>query len=532
MAGALGSPRAALPTAADLAVPVPAQVRRLDGPGFTARGGVRVVTDGHPEAVATAVLVAGRLGALCESPVAVVQEDDGSPGAVVLRIGSPADVGLPPGTDPTLAHESYRLEVVERAVTLVAPSGAGLLHGALTLQQIALPGSAECRWEVAAQVVVDVPRFAWRGLGLDVARHFFGVDDVRAVIDAMASLKLNVLHLHLTDDQGWRLDVPSRPALAAASGPTAVGGDPGGAYTAGDWDLILTHAASRHVTVVPEVDVPGHVNAALHALGALNPGGEPAAAYTGTDVGIGRLRADLPATGPFLHDVLGDVAAMTPGPWVHVGADAARGMDPGEYRALVRAAVGEVAAAGKGVVGRQRMSRALGPDPTGAAGSADVDHALEDALAGAVLQYWDEREGPEEVAHAARLGARVVLSPATRVGLDAGYDDGDGDATPGGGDRAGHIDVRDSYDWEPADVLPGVPAGRVLGVEAVLWTHGVRTREDLFLLLLPRLAAVAEVAWSPAERRGWDGFARRLPRLGRRWDARELPWYRSPQVDW
>ncbi|MBX9246898.1 family 20 glycosylhydrolase [Actinotalea ferrariae] len=512
------------PTATDAVTPIPAHVEPRAGDPLVLGSGARVVTSTDPQAVAIAVLVAGRMERASDRSIAVVHEDDGSPGAVVLRLADAAAVGLPPGTDAGLAQEAYRLEVTDRSVVLTAVAGAGLLNAARTLQQLAEPGEAPGTWLVARQLVVDVPRFAWRGLCLDVARHFFGVDVLRRVVDVMASLKLNVLHLHLTDDQGWRIDVPSRPELADVSGKTAVGDDPGGFYTAQDWTQLLAYAESRHITVVPEIDLPGHVNAALHAVGELTPGGRPARAYTGIDVGFSRLHADLPATRPFLRDVLGDVAAMTPGPWVHIGGDEVLTMEPAEYRTLVRAAVEELAAAGKTVVGWQEIASAL----DGAEGDGPGRAALEEALAGAIVQYWDEREGAEEVTRAADQGARVILSPATRVYLDMRYDA----ATPVGLDWAGHVEVRDSYDWEPLEVLPGVPADRVLGVEAALWTETVRTAEDLFLLLLPRLAAVAEVAWSPAARRDWEAFRRRLPRQTRRWTEEGYTWYPSPQVPW
>ncbi len=520
---AIGPTRPSAPPTADAAViPVPAHVDARPGAPFVIGPGMRLVTDGRPEAVATAVLMASRLGRVSDRPVAVVHEQDEGPGAVVLRLGDAAEVGLPSGTDAAIAHEAYRLEVTSESVVITAVAGPGLLHAAYTLQQCAEPGEAPGTWLVAAQLVVDLPRFTWRGLCLDVARHFFDVDAIRDVVDVMASYKLNVLHLHLTDDQGWRIDVPSRPELADVSGKTAVDGDPGGFYTAQDWARLVAYAESRHITVIPEIDMPGHVNAALHAVGDLTPTGRPAREYTGIDVGFSRLHADVPGTRPFLHDVLGDVAAMTPGPWVHIGGDEVLTMEADEYRALVRMAVEELAAAGKTVVGWQEIAGAL--DAAGAPGTP----ALEEALAGAVVQYWDEREGAAEVTRAAELGARVVLSPATRVYLDMKYDD----ATPVGLEWAGHVEVRDSYEWEPLEVLPGVPADRVLGVEAALWTETVRTSEDLFLLLLPRLAAVAEVAWSPAERRGWEGFEARLPRQTRRWDEAGYTWYRSPQVRW
>src|SRR5665648_774417 len=193
-------------------------------------------------------------------------------------------------------------------------------------------------------------RFAWRGLCLDLARHFFDMQTIKSLLTVMAAVKLNVLHLHLTDDQGWRLQSPSRPALTDISGATAVGGDPGGFLTVGDYTDLIAHAAARGITIVPEIDIPGHVNAALHAYGDLTARGTPTPAYTGVGVGFSRLDPELPATAPFIAAVL--------------------------------------------------------------------------------------------------AGARVLLSPASRLYLDMRYDD----ATPVGQDWAGHITLRDCYDWEPADL--------------------------------------------------------------------------------
>ena len=371
----------------------------------------------------------------------------------------------------------------------------------------------------APVTVVDHPRFAWRGLSLDIARHFFGVYDIEAVIEVMVGFKLNVLHLHLTDDQGWRLDLPSRPELTRRSASTAVGGGDGGFLTAAQYAEILAFAGARYVTVVPEIDLPGHVNAALHAYSDLMPSGEAARAHTGVDLGFSRLHAALPATGPFVHDVLGDVAAMTPGPYVHVGGDEVLTMGPDEYAALVTLAVEQVRAAGKTVVGWQEVAPVLT-----AGGLLPAAGAVGDA----VVQFWDERGNPEDVVAAALLGAKVLLSPASRLYLDMRYDR----ATPLGQDWAGYIDVEESYSWDPHDVLPGVPADQVVGVEAVLWTETIRTRDELFLMLLPRLAAVAEVAWSAEHRRTWEGFAERLPTHAAGWDAAGVTWYRSPQIRW
>jgi len=496
-------------------VPAPVHLEPRDGAPFVMRDGVRLVTGADPEAVAVGILLAGRIGRVCGFPVALVEHDDGAPGAVELRlVTDPADLVLPEGLDPELMAQAYRIDATAERLVLSALTGTGLHLATMTLQQL-VRREGETHL-VDPCLVLDHPRFAWRGLALDVARHFFTVREVKSVLNVMAWYKLNVLHLHLTDDQGWRLDIASRPELTARSGGTAVGGDRGGFYTAADYAELLTYAAVRHIAIVPEIDVPGHVNAALHADGDLTPSGEAAPAYTGIDVGFSRLHVDLPGTEPFLRDVFGAVATMTPGRYVHLGGDEVLTMAPDEYAALVRSAAGHVAAAGKGVIGWQEVARVL-PPPDGGLEGLDV-----------IVQYWDEREGAAEVAAAVARGARVLLSPASKIYLDMRYDAD----SPIGLEWAGHVEVRDAYEWEPLDVLPGVPADRVVGIEAGLWTETVRTAEDLFWLLLPRLVAVAEVAWSAQQRRDWDGFARRLAGQPRLWAEAGLRWYRSPQVPW
>ncbi|NTW42336.1 MAG: family 20 glycosylhydrolase [Cellulomonadaceae bacterium] len=495
--------------------PAPVHVEMHEGPPFALRDGLRVVSDEGAEVVSVALLAAARIGRGCGFPVAVVTDDDGRGDAVVLRlVATPSAVGLPDDLAPELAAEGYRVEITDRRATITATTAAGLIRGALTVQQTAVRID-DGGWALRPCVVVDHPRFAWRGLSLDVARRFIGVHDVKTVLNLMTVYKLNVLHLHLTDDQGWRLQLASRPELTRASGGTAVEGGPAGFYTAADYAEIVGYAAARHIAVVPEVDVPGHVNAALHAYGDLTPTGEAPPEYTGIDVGFSRLHADLPATAPFLGDVFGELATMTPGHHVHLGGDEVTSMDPDEYALLVRTAARHLAAAGKAVVGWQEVASVLpeadqGPDAPAV-----------------VIQYWDERTGAQEVVDAAARGARVLLSPASRVYLDMRYDE----HTPVGLEWAGHVEVRDSYAWEPLEVLP-LDAAQIIGVEAALWTETVQTADQMFLLLLPRLVAVAEVAWSAAGRRDWDDFAARLPGQRASWDEAGLTWYPSPQIAW
>lgn len=483
-------------------VPAPLTVVRGRGLPFVVSAGARVVAGGSPEEISAAVLLAEMVGPALDAPLGLAVGAAGEAGSIAVLLDATAG---PADRDPA---ERYTLSATAQRVEIRAPRPAGLLRGAATLRQLVVRHD-DGVVTVPAVTVHDAPRYPWRGLGLDVARHFFGVDVVRGVLSAMADLKLNVLHLHLTDDQGWRLDVPSRPALVRRSSATGVGGGPGGHYTADDWAAILAHAAAHHITVVPEVEPPGHVGAALRAVPELDPDGVAPATDTGNTVGRTRLHRDLPATVPFLRDVLGDVAAMTPGQHVHVGGDEVPAMAPEEYAWFVRTAHDVVRAAGKTPVGWQEVA------------GAGVD-------AGTVVQWWDPRADPAPVVAAAERGARVVLSPADRVYLDMRYDA----ATDLGVDWAGYVDLRDAFDWEPEAVVPGLPPGAVLGVEAALWTETLRTSEDLFVMLLPRLAAVAEVAWSPRDRPGWPDFRRRVAGLAVGWDRDGFLWYPSPQVDW
>ncbi|GAB2456062.1 family 20 glycosylhydrolase [Xylanimonas ulmi] len=404
--------------------------------------------------------------------------------------------------------ESYTLDVRDDGVTVTAPGEVGLLHGLRTLRQLVTP-----RLTAPTVVVRDAPRYRWRGLTLDVARHWFGPATLRRVVDLAGAYKLRLLHLHLTDDQGWRIAVPSHPELTERSGVTQVGGrvPPGerGWLTAAEFRELQEYAAVRFVEIVPEIDVPGHTNAATHACGALLPDGEPTPAYGGIDVGFSRLWADNPATAPWMRDVLGDVAAMTVGRYVHVGGDEALTLEAEEYARLVRIAVEAVRAAGKTPVAWQEAAAAeVGP--------------------GAVLQYWDPRTDAAPFARAAAAGARFVVSPAPHAYLDLKYDA----AHPIGQDWIGHVDLRDTYDWEPAQAVPGVAPEAVEGVAAALWTETIATDADLFSMLLPRLPALAEVAWTAPAGRDWDAFRERIAPHARVWDAEGWAYHPTRQVDW
>ena len=419
------------------------------------------------------------------------------------------DLGLVLDPDAGQGAEGYLLQVDEGGATVRAEAPAGLFYGCQTLRQL-LPPQVESEtlvdgvaWTLPRVVVADRPRFTWRGTMLDVARHFFDVDEVKRQIELAALHKLNRFHLHLTDDQGWRIEIRSWPLLTEIGGSTQVGGGPGGFYTQEDYAELVAFAEARFVTLVPEIDLPGHVNAALASYPELNEDGEAAELYTGTSVGFSSLWLEGEATRRFVEDALSEVAEMTPGPWIHVGGDEAFETDHEAYAAFMREVRAIVEAQGKTLVGWEEV------------GTAGLDPPW-------IAQAWVMGDGAEL---ADEDGASIIASRASRAYLDMMYDLD----SPIGTIWAGLTDTEEAYSWDPADDFPGAD---LLGLEAPLWTETAQSRDDIDFLIWPRLAGHAEIAWSPAIGRSWTGYRARLAWHGRRLDALGVGFYRSPLVDW
>jgi hexosaminidase len=342
---------------------------------------------------------------------------------------------------------------------------------------------------------------------LDVARHFFTVEEVRRLIDQMAFYKLNVLHLHLTDDQGWRLMIESWPRLAEHGGSTAANGDRGGYYSRNDYRGLITYAAERHVMIVPEVDMPGHTHAALASYPELKGTTKMSGLYTGTEVGFSSFDIHEEITYRFLEQVIAEMAALTPGPYFHIGGDEAHSTPDAEYVYFVERVQAIVREAGKACVGWEEVAKGkLLPDT--------------------VVQYWWQKEWARQ---AAQAGNKLVMSPAARAYIDIKYDAG----TRLGQDwTRNYIEVRDGYDWDPATMLDGAPEESILGVEAPLWTETIVTQDDLDFMTFPRLPGYAEIGWTPQAGRSWDDYRLRLAAHGPRMEAMGIQFYRSPQVGW
>ncbi|SIR88684.1 hexosaminidase [Micromonospora avicenniae] len=474
--------------------------------------------DDHQLAADTVIQVSSGTAALAvaEHLAALLRPATGYPLPVTgtADLETDSSIVLALTEDDTLGAEGYRLAVTRAVVRITAATPAGLFHGVQTLRQL-LPPAIESRtpvagrWVLPGGSIVDRPRYPYRGAMLDVARHFFPVADVLRVIDHLARYKLNRLHLHLTDDQGWRIAVPGWPRLTTVGAATEVGDGPGGYYTTADYQRIVTYAAARHITVVPEIDLPGHTNAALVAYGELAPDGATPPPYTGTEVGFSYVDPTSERTYEFIADVLGEVAANTPGPYLHIGGDEAFKVKGATYTGFVERVQRIVADTGKSTVGWHQIAPAAHTE-------------------GRILQWWGTNGDDPATAEAVRRGARLILSPGNHAYLDMKY----APDTPLGHDWAGLIDVHRAYDWDPGSHVADVPAEAILGVEAPLWTESVTSLPEIEFMLFPRLPAIAELGWSPQSTHSWAGFRERLAGHGPRWAAAGITYHSSPEIPW
>jgi hexosaminidase len=499
--------RAGQPALADV-VPAPVEVHPLRGADFRL-GPLTVIRTqpGSAAARAVGVRLARDLRPATGLPLPVLPVAPRFVPTVALLLGA---------HEPRLGAEGYRLTVDRRTVTIRANRPAGLYAGTRTLLQL-LPADIDARavqrraWTVTGGSIVDYPRFAYRGAMLDEARHFHSPAEVKRYIDEISRFKINYLHLHLADDQGWRIQIDSWPKLTTVGGGpgTGVGGVGGGYLTKAEYADLVAYAAARYVTIVPEIDMPGHVNAAEVAYPELTCDGVAPPPRTDTAVGYSSLCISSPTTYRFVADVIRELAAMTPGKYLHIGGDEAHATSDADYLTFEGAVLPLVAKYGKTPYGWNEIAKSP-------------------ASTTAVAQYWDTATTNPAVAAAAANGTKVVMSPANLAYLDMKYDR----TTPLGLDWAGYIEVQTAYGWDPATRVAGVGEAAILGVEAPLWSETLRSLADIEYMAFPRLAAIAELGWSPAATHDWASFRARLGAYGARWRLAGVNFYPSPQVDW
>jgi len=521
LASVLCSGAAAAPNTARLSsqvappriIPAPVSLRRISGSTFALQRSSRIVVAAKAsKALPVARYFASILHRSTGYPLSISRGSaKSSRHDIAFYLSGPASLG----------KEGYQLDVTKTSVRLGARTPEGLFRGVQTLRQL-FPAKVESSkrqsgpWQLPGVQIVDHPRFSWRGVHLDVARHFFSVADVKRLIGLLSLYKVNVLHLHLSDDQGWRIQIDSWPNLTTIGGSTEVGGGPGGYYTKDDYSAIVSYAASRYMTVVPEIDSPGHTNAALASYPELNCNGVAPPLYTGWDVGFSSLCISKEVTYNFMDNVVSEISALTPGAYFHIGGDEAQSTTPTDYASFVNQAQQIVQGHGKKMIGWV----------------PGIEAAT--LVSGSVGEYWAPGadsttwEGTGSARAAVAKGVKLILAPANRSFLAIKYNP----QTRLGFNWSGYIEAKDSYQWDPGSYISGISAGDVLGLEACLWSETFETMEDIEYMTFPRLPALTERGWSPAKGRSWSEFRLRLAAQAPRWRVMGIKYYRSPQVSW
>ncbi len=458
----------------------------------------------------------------------------------------PKSILLTLSDDKSIAEEGYKLKVSSTGVTLSARKPAGIFYGVQTLLQLLPPAITsktereEKKWDIPAVTIEDYPRFAWRGLMLDVSRHFFTVPQVKDFIDQMVKYKFNLLHLHLTDDQGWRIEIKSLPKLTEVGAwrveRTGTFGrlskpEPGekatygGFYTHEDIKDLVKYAADRFVNILPEIDVPGHSLAAIAAYPELSctPGeyyvspGDRFMIWPGGGQHFYGLIDNticpaLEKSYEFLDKVFTEVAQLFPFPYIHMGGDeTARNF--WEKSEQIKALMQKEGLKNLDEVQSYFVKRVVKIINSKGKKMIGWDEILDGGLApNAAVMSWRGMKGGIE---AAKMGHEVVMSPTDFAYLD--YMQGDASIEP---PVYATLRLKKAYQFDP---LPeGVDEKLVKGGQANLWTEQVYNTRHLQYMLWPRAFAIAEALWSPRQSRNWDFFSKRVESHFKRLDMAQV----------
>jgi hexosaminidase len=495
-------------TATPSLLPQPLKIDPAPGHFRLADGTALLLDAGHPEEQDIAAFLADLLLKNRAIHLAAPESRDGA-GAIRLHIH--------PKREGETA-ESYRLEVSKDGVQIDAPDAAGLLHGAVTLWQLATQDSAKGAVEIAGVTIADQPRFAWRGLMIDSARHFQSVDYIKHFLDWMAIHKLNILHWHLTDDQGWRIEIKAYPRLTSVGAwrhPAGAGKSQiyGGFYSQDQIREVVAYAAARQITILPEIDMPGHATAAIAAYPEL--GVAPVTiTEASSDWGVFPNLLNVEDSNfTFIDKVIGEMADLFPSPYFHVGGDEAvktqwKNSPAVQARMKALGIKDEEALQGWFMTRVETILHQHGRKMIG------WDETLEGGLApDATVMSW---RGIKGAIAAAKAGHDTILSPDPMLYLD--HRQSESPLEPPG--RYSVLSVKDIYDYDPLPAeLDANERRHVLGLQANLWTEHMRTEEFVTRMAFPRAAALAETGWSSEANHQWASFARRLPAQRARYRA-------------
>jgi hexosaminidase len=495
-------------------IPLPAQLTLQHG-GFAVDAGTPVVLASNDAATKQTADYLIDLVGRTRGRHLHVADGDKAVRAIVLQRDPQA---------PVAQAEGYAIDVTPQAIRVTARDDAGLFHGAVTLAQLLTPDVKQGAVDVPALSIRDWPRFAWRGLMLDSARHFQSVAEVEKLIDQMAQHKLDVLHWHLTDDQGWRIEIRRYPELTRIGAwrtPPDAGqdGEPqryGGFYTQEQIRAVVAYAAARHVTIVPEIDMPGHAQAAVASYPQIGVTGKRP--QVSVDWGVNPWLYNVnDDTFTFIDNVLDEVMALFPSQYIHVGGDEAI-KDQWKASPAVQAKMRQLGITDENAlqgwfIGRighyleKHDRKLIGWDEI-----LEGDNVPTDA---AVMSW----RGIDGAIKAALLGHDVVMSPAPNLY----FDNVQGNLADEYSGRLGVETLKDVYGFQAVpDALSATQARHVLGVQANVWTEHLPSMAVVEHATFPRLDALAEVAWSPADTNDWSGFLARLPAQFDRYRAQHV----------
>ncbi|MEP0212637.1 MAG: family 20 glycosylhydrolase [Cellulophaga sp.] len=407
--------------------------------------------------------------------------------------------------------EAYQMYITQDSIIINAKTAAGAFRGIQTLRQIIPEESndtltAHKMWLIPSGKILDQPNYEYRGAMLDVARHFFSVDDVKKYIDILAYYKFNALHLHLTDDQGWRIEIKSWPKLTEIGASTEVGGGPGGFYTQEDFKELVRYAEERHIIIVPEVDMPGHTNAATVAYPQLNGNGKTPKIYTGMRVGFSTLDTDKDLVYAFVDDVVREISAISPAPYFHLGGDESHVTKKKDFKKFILKVSKIVESHGKTPIGWDEI-------------------ATTDISSNSVAQFWRSKKNAKL---ALGKGMKIILSPAKKAYLDMQYDT----LSKHGLHWATYIPVDSAYIWTPETFVKELPKEQVLGIEAPLWSETISNIEELEYLAFPRIIGYSELNWTIKENRNWKDYKIRLANQAPYLERMNVKYYPTKLIDW
>lgn len=400
-----------------------------------------------------------------------------------------------------LQGEAYELNVTSEGIEINAGTAEGLFRSIQTLRQL-FPSKIEVQkkvdvdWKVPNCFIYDKPEYDYRGMMLDVSRHFFTVDQVKRQIDLASQYKINKLHMHLSDDQGWRLEMKgemygeslSKLKTIGATTSTSINGIKPGQYTQEEFKELVAYASERYVEIIPEFDMPGHTWAALVSLNFLNStaDGKPHSGnydntkpYEGIDVGFSTFECRNEKTYEFIEEVIKQVAAISPSKYIHIGGDEAHSTSNADYVYFMNRVTEIAKKYGKTPIGWQNYDKAV----------KDKENT--------VTQFW-------ETGNVKLLkDINYIVSPADHAYMDMKYD-GDSEF---GLTWATMNPIDDSYNWDPTDYGS---KDQIIGIEAPLWAETLSSDYAWDYMIYPRLMGHAEIGWTPKEARSWDEYKTRL----------------------